>query len=135
MSHDKQSGFMSKGRLTALASAIALTLGTVSLAGCGNDDDDLPPVNEERPTIEEQGSPMQDTTADPGLDQTNTAGGDGSEEPVGSVQQPEGDQFPQEETTPQAEQEPVPQGQQDTMNPDDGGQDPLLQDEDEQGGM
>ncbi|RCV88445.1 hypothetical protein [Billgrantia montanilacus] len=115
MSHEKHVRWASAGRLTALASAMALSLGTLSLAGCGNDDD-LPPVEQEPPATEQQGSPMQDTTADPGIDQTGTAAGDGAEDPAGSMEQmPEED----EDAFPEAEQEPVPDGAQDTMAPDD----------------
>ncbi|MGQ4878853.1 hypothetical protein ACOJCM_09825 [Billgrantia sp. LNSP4103-1] len=124
MSHEKRAS-RTAGRLTALASAVALALGTLSLAGCGNDDDELPPVEEERPATEEQGSPMQDTTDDPGIDQTNTASGDGSAEPIsGTEENAEGpdDVAPEEDPLPEAEQEPVPgeepDGQQSTMNPD-----------------
>lgn len=113
MSHEKNVRWASAGRLTALASAIALSLGTLSLAGCGNDDD-LPPVEQEPPATEQQGSPMQDTTADPGIDQTGTAAGDGAEDPAGSMER-----MPEDEgTLPEAEQEPVPDGAQDTMAPD-----------------
>lgn len=135
MSHEKRAR-KSARRLTALASAVALALGTLSLAGCGNDDDELPPVEEERPTMEEQGSPMQDTTADPGIDQTDTAAGDGSTEPVTGVEEsPEGtgNVTPDQDPLPEAEQEPIPDedqlgGQQDTM---DQGQvdDPLVEEE------
>ncbi|MCE8012968.1 hypothetical protein [Billgrantia desiderata] len=127
-------------QMTALASAVALALGTLSLAGCGNDDD-VPPVEEERPVTEEQTSPMQDTTADPGIDQTDTAAGDGSAEPItGAEESPEGmgDVTPEQDPLPEAEQEPIPdedelEGQQDTM---DQGQvdDPLVEEEEEQGG-
>ncbi|MCC5882541.1 MAG: hypothetical protein JJU25_07900 [Halomonas sp.] len=144
MSHDQQGRIFTK-RSAALASAVALALGTLSLAGCGNDDD-LPPVEEDRPATQEQTSPMQDTTADPGIDQTGTASGDGSADPVtGPEESPEGmgDVTPDQDPLPEAEQEPVPDedeierdldGQQDTM---DQGQvdDPLVDDEEEQGGM
>ncbi|WP_144439655.1 hypothetical protein [Halomonas chromatireducens] len=114
MSHEKHESWASAGRLTALASVIALSLGTLSLAGCGNDDD-MPPVEQEPPATEQQGSPMQDTTADPGIDQTDTAGGDGAEEPMGAAEPMPED----EDALPEAEQEPVPNGAQDTMAPDD----------------
>ncbi|PMR77759.1 hypothetical protein [Billgrantia endophytica] len=118
MSHDKHSRFTSTGRLTALASAVALSLGTLALAGCGNDDD-LPPVEQDPPATEQQGSPMQDATDDPGLDQDDTMGGDGAEEPIA----------PDEEPMPEAEQEPM-------MDQDADDQDPMMNDEeDEQGGM
>ncbi|WP_197038424.1 hypothetical protein [Billgrantia saliphila] len=120
MSHDKHANSRPAWRLTALASAVALALGTLSLAGCGDDEEDLPPVEEERPVTEEQTSPMEDATTDPGIDQTGTASGDGAAEPVSGVEEaPEGDalteQNEQEESLPEAEQEPVPEGQQNTM--------------------
>lgn len=114
MSHDKQFRLASAGRLTALASAIALSLGTLTLAGCGNDDD-LPPVEQEPPATEQQGSPMQDPTDDPGIDQTGTAAGDGAEDPMGAAEPMPED----EDAFPEAEQEPVPNGAQDTMAPAD----------------
>ncbi|MFQ3789215.1 hypothetical protein [Halomonas sp. A29] len=137
MSHEKRAS-RSARRLTALASAVALAMGALSLAGCGNDDDELPPVEEERPAMEEQGSPMQDTTADPGIDQTDTAAGDGAADPTTGVEEsPEGagDVAPEEDPLPEAEQEPVPEeepdGQQATM---DGEEEDPLEDEEEQGG-
>ncbi|MCE8019241.1 hypothetical protein HOP51_03775 [Halomonas sp. MCCC 1A11036] len=138
MSHEKRAS-RSARQLTALASAVALALGTLSLAGCGNDDDELPPVEEERPTMEEQGSPMQDTTADPGIDQTDSAAGDGAADPTTGVEEnPEGaDVAPEQDPLPEAEQEPVPDeqpdGQQTTMDEDQEG-DPLVDDEEQQGG-
>ncbi|MGR2739737.1 hypothetical protein ACUY1T_14915 [Billgrantia sp. Q4P2] len=136
MSHDKRAS-RSARRMTALASAVALALGTLTLAGCGNDDDELPPVEEERPTMEEQGSPMQDTTADPGIDQTDTGAGDGAADPTTGVEEsPEGELAPEQDPLPEAEQEPVPgeqpDGQQPTM--DDDQEDDLLVDEEEQSG-
>ncbi len=100
--------------------------------------------------MEEQSSPMEDSTDDPGIDQTDTASGDGAAEPVaGAEEEPEGsdtemsgDEASDEESFPEAEQEPVPDeepdGQQATME---GGQDDETEDddqeddsEDEQGG-
>ncbi|KAA0010084.1 hypothetical protein F0A17_19590 [Billgrantia pellis] len=123
MSHDKHAHSGSARRLTVLASAVALALGTLSLAGCGDDEEDLPPVEEERPVTEEQTSPMEDATTDPGIDQTGTASGDGAAEPVSGVEEaPEGDALTeQEESLPEAEQEPVPEGQQNTMEGDEEG--------------
>ncbi|MCE8016272.1 hypothetical protein HOP62_09315 [Halomonas sp. MCCC 1A17488] len=127
MSHDKRAS-RSARRMTALASAVAVALGTLSLAGCGNDEDELPPVEEERPAMEEQGSPMEDATSDPGIDQTGTASGDGAAEPVTGVEEsPEGsnpgasdDVAPEQDPLPEAEQETAPdeqpEGQQATMD-------------------
>ena len=98
--------------MTAIASAVAVALGTLSLAGCGNDDDELPPVNEEPPAMEQQGSPMQDATSDPGIDQTDTASGDGSADPIIDGPDPEeltdgSDVTPDQDPLPEAEQEPM----------------------------
>jgi len=112
--------------MTAIASAVAVALGTLSLAGCGNDDDDLPPVDEAPPTMEQQGSPMQDATTDPGIDQTDTASGDGSADPVidgpdaeeltdGSEVTPDQDPLPEAEQEPMLDEEEL-EGEQPTMN-------------------
>ncbi|EWG98441.1 hypothetical protein Q427_30590 [Halomonas sp. BC04] len=58
---------------------------------------------------------MQDPTDDPGIDQTDTAAGDGGEDPMGATEPMPED----EDAFPEAEQEPVPDGAQDTMAPDD----------------
>ncbi len=52
-------------RLAALASVIALSLGTLSLAGCGNDDE-LPP--------------MEEPAEDPGMEQSNPMESDSQQE-------------------------------------------------------
>lgn len=44
-------------RLTALASISALLLGSLALAGCGNDDDNMPPM--------EESAPMEQPAQDP----------------------------------------------------------------------
>ncbi|MGR4069347.1 hypothetical protein [Billgrantia sp. C5P2] len=136
MSHEKRAS-KSARRMTALASAVAVALGTLSLAGCGNDEDELPPVEEERPAMEEQGSPMQDSTADPGIDQTDTAAGDGAAEPVsGPEENTEGSDgvTPEQDPLPEAEQEPVPDEQPDGQQPTmDGDQEDEPQLEEEQG--
>ena len=139
MSHGKRTSKSARS-LTALASAVALALGTLSLAGCGNDDDELPPVEEERPVTDEQTSPMQDATSDPGVDQTDTASGDGAAEPISGVEEPaEGttDVTPDQDPLPEAEQEPMPEneldGEQATM--DEGANGDAPADEEEQSGI
>ncbi|MDX5378157.1 MAG: hypothetical protein LPK08_11660, partial [Halomonas sp.] len=130
MSHETRKP-RSAWRLTALASAVAVALGTLSLAGCGNEEDELPPMEEEAPAMEEQGSPMEDATSDPGIDQTDTASGDGAEVPgAGAEENTEGaadsevteNVAPEQDPLPEAEQEPVPEeqpeGQQATMEGD-----------------
>jgi hypothetical protein len=139
MSHEKRAS-RSTRQLTALASAVALALGTLSLAGCGNDDDELPPVEEERPVTEEQTSPMEDASTDPGIDQTNTASGDGGAEPTSGVEEnPEGQEevLPEQDPLPETEQETVPdvqpEGQQETMDSEQE-ENTLTGDEEQQGG-
>jgi|SRR5690625_714563 len=119
MSYGKRTNRSARS-MTAIASAVALALGTLSLAGCGNDDDDLPPVDEAPPTMEQQGSPMQDATTDPGIDQTDTASGDGSADPV--IDGPEAEEptdgsevTPDQDPLPEAEQEPMPEAEQEPM--------------------
>lgn len=110
MSYGKRTSKSAKS-LTALASAVAVALGTLSLAGCGNDDDELPPVEEQPSAMEEQTSPMQDATTDPGIDQTDTASGDGSADPVnglGEEESADGSAItPDQDPLPEAEQEPM----------------------------
>lgn len=114
MSHEKRAS-KSARRWTALASAVALALGTLSLAGCGDDDDELPPVEEESPITEEQGAPMQDTDEAAGADFED-------EERVPEAEaEPDvlDDVAPEEDPLPEAEQEVAPdeqpEGQQETM--------------------
>lgn len=55
--------FSGRRRLIALASVAALSLGTLGLAGCGNDEEELPPMEEpaQDPGAEEpMGEPMEE---------------------------------------------------------------------------
>lgn len=118
MNHGKRTSKSARS-LTAVASAVALALGTLSLAGC-SDDEELPPVEEERPVTGEQTSPMQDATSDPGIDQTGTASGDGAAEPISGTEEPvEGDTDAtlDQEPLPGAEQEPMADDQLDGQQP------------------
>lgn len=73
-------------RLAALASITALTLGSLALAGCGNDDE-LPPMEPEDPPMEE---PAQDPAMgdDPAMEQDPGMQPDDMEDDPMSSQEP-----------------------------------------------
>ncbi|PMR68341.1 hypothetical protein [Halomonas heilongjiangensis] len=121
MTHDKQTRIPGTGRrLAAAASIVALSLGTLTLAGCG-DDDDMPPL--------EQDAPMEEPAQDPGMQD----GAGANEEPMGSQEpiqepmeeEPMGSDEPMEEE-PMGSDEPVEE--EDPMS----GDEPMLGDEEEE---
>ncbi|MCH4564974.1 hypothetical protein MKP05_17890 [Halomonas sp. EGI 63088] len=72
MTHDKQTRIPGTGRrLAAAAAIVALSLGTLALAGCDNGDE-MPPM--------EQDAPMEEPAQDPGMQEGSGA----NEEPMGS---------------------------------------------------
>ncbi|MFY0992574.1 hypothetical protein [Halomonas sp. C05BenzN] len=75
MTHDKQIRIPGTGRrLAAAASIVALSMGTLALAGCGNDDE-MPPM--------EQDAPMEEPAQDSGMGQDEPMEGGASEAPTG----------------------------------------------------
>ena len=98
MTHDKQSRFPVIGRrLAAAASIVALSMGTLALTGCG-DDDELPPM--------EQDAPMEEPAQDPGMEPDEPMDEGASEEPMdeGASEEPMGSQDPVQEPM---EEEPM----------------------------
>lgn len=66
MTHQRSDMPMPFGRrLKAMAAIAALSLGSLALAGCGNGDDELPPMEPADPPMEEpaQQAPMEDEPA------------------------------------------------------------------------
>ncbi|MDI5933613.1 hypothetical protein [Halomonas kalidii] len=110
MTHDKQTRIPGTGRrLAAAASIVALSLGSLALAGCDNDDD-MPPL--------EQDAPMEEPAQDPGMQD----GAGENEEPMGSQEpmeeepmdsdepveeEPMGSDAPVEEDEPVEEEAPM----------------------------
>lgn len=103
MTHDKQTRIPGMGRcLAAAASIVALSLGTLALAGCDNGED-LPPM--------EQSAPMEEPAQDPGMQEGSGA----NEEPMGSNDDAMGDQDPVQEPVEEEPMEEEPMGSDEPM--------------------